>query len=197
MRTKAAVFLNPITLEGNGIPQLLYGEDLEEYFHPANLDFSGFSRAQYEKGASLPEGVYRFTIEVLDLIENRMRRIAQATCEAFEATCEFDFIRRYPPTVNHERETQFTRAVLSSLVGDRQVLDFEGTMGAEDFSFLLEKVPGCYILIGNGDGAHRIAGHGDGPCMLHNPSYDFNDALIPLGGSMWVRLVERWFSTAF
>ena len=67
-------------------------------------------------------------------------------------------------------------------------------MGAEDFSFYLLEKPGCYFLIGNGDGAHRLGGHGAGPCMLHNPSYDFNDELIPLGASMWVRLAESWLS---
>ena len=70
----------------------------------------------------------------------------------------------------------------------------EPTMGAEDFSFMLEKVPGAYFFIGNGDGVHREMGHGGGPCMLHNPSYDFNDQLLPLGGSLWVNLVERWFA---
>jgi hippurate hydrolase len=69
-------------------------------------------------------------------------------------------------------------------------------MGAEDFSYFLQEKPGCYFVIGNGDGTHRSAGHGGGPCMLHNPSYDFNDELIPLGGSMWVRLAERWLSSA-
>lgn len=65
-------------------------------------------------------------------------------------------------------------------------------MGAEDFSYYLLEKPGCYFLIGNGDGAHRISGHGTGPCLLHNPSYDFNDELIPIGGTMWVRLVAAW-----
>ena len=64
-------------------------------------------------------------------------------------------------------------------------------MGAEDFSYFLQEKPGCYFVIGNGEGSHRSEGHGGGPCMLHNPSYDFNDALIPLGGSMWVRLARR------
>jgi hippurate hydrolase len=68
------------------------------------------------------------------------------------------------------------------------------TMGAEDFSFMLEKVPGCYVWIGNGMGEHRDQGHGMGPCMLHNGSYDFNDELLPLGATYWVKLVERWFS---
>jgi amidohydrolase len=136
--------------------------------------------------------VRTFTVEVLDMIERRMQQIAEATCQAFEATCEFTFKRNYPPTINHARETQFARNLLSGLVGAHNIKEFEPTMGAEDFSFFLLEKPGCYFLIGNGEGEHRIGGHGMGPCMLHNPSYDFNDALIPLGGSMWVRLAENW-----
>jgi hippurate hydrolase len=97
--------------------------------------------------------------------------------------------------VNHARETAFTRAVLGELVGVENVGEFEPTMGAEDFSYFLQAKPGCYFVIGNGDGTHRSAGHGGGPCMLHNPSYDFNDELIPLSGSMWVRLAERWLGS--
>jgi len=138
--------------------------------------------------------VRTFTVEVLDLIERRMRRIAEATCDAFDATCEFTFKRNYPPTINHVKETEFVRNVLNSVVGTRNVQEFEPTMGAEDFSFYLLEKPGCYFLIGNGDGDHRMGGHGAGPCMLHNPSYDFNDELIPLGGSIWVQLAEAWLS---
>jgi hippurate hydrolase len=67
-------------------------------------------------------------------------------------------------------------------------------MGAEDFSFFLQALPGCYFTLGNGDGAHRAGGHGIGPCMLHNPSYDFNDELIPLGATAWVRIAEEWLA---
>jgi hippurate hydrolase len=67
-------------------------------------------------------------------------------------------------------------------------------MSAEDFSFMLEAKAGCYFMIGNGDGDHRHSGHGLGPCMLHNPSFDFNDALIPIGASAWVRLAQAWLS---
>jgi hippurate hydrolase len=140
--------------------------------------------------------VRTFTLEVLDMIERRMRQIAEATCQAFEATCEFKFRRNYPPTINHPQETECARTLLKSLVGAHNVQEFEPTMGAEDFSFFLLEKPGCYFLIGNGDGGHRIGGHGAGPCMLHNPSYDFNDDLIPLGGSMWVRLAETWLNAA-
>ena len=94
------------------------------------------------------------------------------------------------------KETEFARNLLSTLVGAHNVQEFEPTMGAEDFSFYLLEKPGCYFLIGNGDGMHRIGGHDAGPCMLHSSSYDFNDELIPLGGSMWVRLAETWLNSS-
>ncbi|MBB4845836.1 hippurate hydrolase [Paucibacter oligotrophus] len=141
------------------------------------------------------EGTVRtFTLETLDLIERRMQTVAQSIAEAFELECEFRFKRNYPPTINHAAETEFVRQQLSAMAGPDKVQEFEPTMGAEDFSFFLQQTPGCYFLIGNGDGSHRVGGHGLGPCMLHNPSYDFNDALIPLGGSMWVRLAEAWLN---
>ncbi len=142
------------------------------------------------------EGTVRtFTTEVLDLIERRMKVVAESTAEAFECTADFEFKRNYPPTINHEAETAFARRVLGEVVGDENVLDFEPTMGAEDFSYFLQEKPGCYFMIGNGDGAHRQGGHGLGPCMLHNPSYDFNDDLIPLGATAWVKLAEAWLNT--
>ena len=138
--------------------------------------------------------VRTFTLDVLDLIEKRMQAIAAHTCEAFEATCEFEFKRNYPPTINHPAETEFARSVMTDMVGAANVQEFEPTMGAEDFSFFLQKTPGCYFLIGTGDGSHREGGHGMGPCMLHNPSYDFNDELIPLGATLWVRMAEAWLA---
>jgi hippurate hydrolase len=145
--------------------------------------------------ACVLEGTVRtFTLEVLDLIERRMQEIAAHTCAAFGAACEFAFHRNYPPTINHEAETAFFRRVAAEVAGKDNVLDFEPTMGAEDFSYFLLEKPGCYFLVGNGDGAHRALGHGEGPCMLHNPSYDFNDDLIPLGATMWVRLAQAWLS---
>jgi len=138
--------------------------------------------------------VRTFTVELLDLIERRMRDVASHTCAAFEATCEFEFRRNYPPTINHDAETAFARQVMADVVGADNVQEFEPTMGAEDFSFFLQAKPGCYFVIGNGEGEHRIGGHGLGPCMLHNPSYDFNDDLIPLGATLWVRMAEAWLS---
>jgi amidohydrolase len=138
--------------------------------------------------------VRTFTLEVLDLIEQRMKEVAENLCAAFDAGCEFEFTRNYPPTINHPAETEFVRGVMADVVGAENVQEFEPTMGAEDFSYFLLEKPGCYFLIGNGDGSHRIGGHGMGPCMLHNPSYDFNDDLIPLGATLWVRLAEQWLA---
>ncbi|WP_374639584.1 M20 aminoacylase family protein [Hydrogenophaga sp.] len=144
--------------------------------------------------------VRTFTYEVLDLIERRMQEIAQHTAAAFGATVDFKFKRNYPPTVNHPAETAFARRVLQDIVGPEGVLNQEPTMGAEDFAYMLQEKPGCYLFIGNGDGAHRGSyeggGHDAGPCTLHNPHYDFNDDLIPLGATFWVRLVEDWFAQA-
>ena len=138
--------------------------------------------------------VRTFTLEVLDLIEQRMRKIAQHACAAHDAQCEFEFVRNYPPTVNAPAEAAFARKVMASIVGEANVLAQEPTMGAEDFSYMLQALPGAYCFIANGDGDHRAMGHGGGPCTLHNPSYDFNDALIPLGATYWVRLAHEWLN---
>ena len=141
------------------------------------------------------EGTVRaFRTEVLDLIEQRMRTIAEHTCAAHEARCEFEFNRRAPPVVNHPREALFAAQVMRGLVGEANVWAQEPSMPSEDFAYMLQVKAGCYCFIGNGDGDHRALGHGAGPCMLHNPSYDFNDALIPLGAAYWVRLAESWLT---
>ncbi|WP_026075575.1 M20 aminoacylase family protein [Noviherbaspirillum massiliense] len=137
--------------------------------------------------------VRTFSTEVLDLIEQRMRDIASHTAAAFDAQVEFQFHRNYPPLINHPEQTAFAVEVMASVVGAENVdAHVEPTMGAEDFAFMLQEKPGCYVFIGNGDGAHRDGGHGAGPCNLHNPSYDFNDALLPIGATYWVRLAEAW-----
>jgi hippurate hydrolase len=138
--------------------------------------------------------VRAFRDEVQDLIEQRMRKIAEHTCAAHDATCEFEFHRNYPATVNSAAEAEFARKVMASIVGEDNVLVQEPTMGAEDFAFMLQARPGAYAFIANGDGSHRAMGHGMGPCTLHNPSYDFNDDLIPLGATYWVRLAEEWLA---
>ncbi|MDE1953863.1 MAG: amidohydrolase [Betaproteobacteria bacterium] len=135
-----------------------------------------------------------FTTELLDLIESRMREMAQHTAQAFGMQCDFTFHRNYPPTINHAAEAEFARHVMRELVGEEAVHDFEPSMGAEDFAYMLQARPGAYVIIGNGGGDHRSPGHGAGPCTLHNASYDFNDDIIPLGASFWVQLSRNWLA---
>jgi len=143
--------------------------------------------------ATLIGTVRTFSVAVLDVIEARMREIAQHTAAAFGAEVEFKFHRNYPPLVNHAKETAFAVEVLQAMVGSGNVNpQVEPTMGAEDFAFMLQNKPGCYVFIGNGEGAHRDGGHGLGPCNLHNASYDFNDDLLPIGASYWVNLAETY-----
>ena len=124
-----------------------------------------------------------FTREVLELIENNMRRVARGTAEAFGATAEIDFRVIFAPTVNDVREAEFAAGVCSELVGAENVNRNPNLIVAsEDFSFMLEKVPGCYFNIGNGAG--------EGACEVHNPSYDFNDGALGLGASVFARIVE-------
>jgi hippurate hydrolase len=138
--------------------------------------------------------VRTYTTEVLDLMENTIRRIATTLPQVYGGTGELDFVRAYPPLVNWEKESEFAAQVAEETFGkenvDRGIPPF---MGAEDFSFFLEKVPGCYIFLGNGEGDHRLETyHGMGPCTLHNPNYDFNDALLPVGATYWAKLVQAF-----
>ena len=143
--------------------------------------------------------VRTFTLPVLDLIEQRLRDISAGVAQTFGMAVDVRFKRNYPPLINSAAEAQFCREVATRVVGEDQVLwNQEPTMGAEDFAFMLLEKPGCYVFAGNGTGAgehnHRMLGHGPGPCMLHNPSYDFNDQLIPVGVSYWAALVQQWFA---
>ncbi|TAL56700.1 M20 aminoacylase family protein [Pandoraea sp.] len=139
--------------------------------------------------------VRTFSLEVLDLIEQRLRDIATHVARGLGCEAEVLFNRNYPPTINDDKQAAFCAEVMREIVGAENVdAKVEPTMGAEDFSFMLLEKPGCYVFIGNGDGAHRDSGHGLGPCNLHNASYDFNDDLLPLGGTYWVRLVEKYLS---
>jgi hippurate hydrolase len=135
--------------------------------------------------------VRTFSMAVLDLIERRMGEMAQGVAAAYGASVDFHFKRNYPPLINHPEQTTLAVAAMRAVVGAERVdIDVEPTMGAEDFAFMLQERPGCYVFIGNGDGEHRAGGHGLGPCQLHNGSYDFNDRLLPIGASYWVTLAE-------
>jgi hippurate hydrolase len=138
-----------------------------------------------------------FSDDVIDVMEKRMRELATQIASSFGCTCEVEFDRRYPPLVNTPDETEFCRQVMESLYGERSadmVRENVQVMPSEDFSFFLRERPGSYVFLGNGEGSHREPDHGLGPCMLHNPSYDFNDNLIPIGASYWIRLTEMYLA---
>jgi len=127
--------------------------------------------------------VRAFRAETQDHAEASIRRIVDGICRATGATAEIDYQRRYPPTINTPEEADFTAAVMADVVGAENVYrDKPPKMASEDFAFMLNEKPGAYVWLGNGPG--------EGGCMLHNPSYDFNDDALPLGASYWARLVE-------
>ena len=128
--------------------------------------------------------VRAFQPEVRDLLERRIREVAQAQAAVFGATAEVHYNRRYPMLHNHAAETAFCRSVITDWLGPPGLAaKQEPLCGAEDFAFFLEKVPGCYVFIGNGEGQA-------GGCMTHNAAYDFNDRVLSTGASYWVRLAE-------
>ena len=125
-----------------------------------------------------------FGRETLSMIEQNIGRIAAGVAAGFGATAALDFRVLFAPLVNDATEAEFIADTAAELVGDANVNRNGGVvMASEDFSFMLEKKPGAYIQIGNGDG--------EGACEVHNPSYDFNDAVLPLGASLFARLAEK------
>jgi hippurate hydrolase len=120
------------------------------------------------------------TPEVRDLLEQRLHEVVTGTAQLYGATAKLTYRRDYPVTRNHERQAAFAASVAAQVVGETRVDDHVApVMGAEDFSFMLEARPGAFIFVGNGDTAG-----------LHHPAYDFNDEVIPIGSSYWVKLVE-------
>ncbi len=134
--------------------------------------------------ATLRGTVRTFEASVQDYIERQIERIARNVSAGFGATIKYRYERRYPATVNTEAETANAARAAAALVGEGSVnLNPTPAMGSEDFAWMLKARPGAYIWIGNGDG--------EGSCMVHNPGYDFNDQILPLGASYWVTLAEQ------
>jgi amidohydrolase len=132
--------------------------------------------------AKLRGSVRTFRPEVQDRVIAGIGRIARHTAEAFDAVAEVDYRRGYPPTINAKGETEFACSVAAKVAAP-VIADMTPIMGSEDFSFMLQARPGCFMFIGNGDGPV-------GGCMVHNPNYDFNDAILPAGVRYWVELVR-------
>ncbi len=125
-----------------------------------------------------------FQPAVQDLIEKRMREIVAGLAATFDMSATIRYERRYPATINTPAETQHALAAATALVGAANV-DTNPTpsMGSEDFAFMLQHKPGCYIWLGGG--------HGPGTHNLHHPQYDFNDDALAIGASYWVTLAEQ------
>ena len=124
-----------------------------------------------------------FKPEIQDLVEAAIERLCAGIASTFGATIRVSYDRRYPPTVNSPAETELCRQAAGAVFGDAQVRrDDIPSMAAEDFAYMLQVKPGCYVWLGNGPGT--------GGCSLHNPHYDFNDEILPLGISYWMKLVE-------
>jgi amidohydrolase len=119
------------------------------------------------------------TPEVGELLRKRINEIVEGTAKLYGAKAKLTYSNGYPVVVNHERETAFAASVAGEIAGKDKVNDCPPRMAAEDFSFMLNERPGAFIFVGNGDSAG-----------LHHPAYDFNDEVIPLGTSYWVRLAE-------
>ncbi len=142
---------------------------------PAEVSLRGTTRA--------------FRPEVQDAIEAGVARVLAGIDAAYGTTSTLRYERRYPPTINTPDEAGRAANAMRRLVGDANVhTALQPTMGAEDFAFMLQKKPGAYAWIGNGPG--------EGGCVLHNPRYDFNDDILPLGAAYWVTLVEQELAAA-
>jgi hippurate hydrolase len=132
---------------------------------------------------------------VRDTLERRITELADLQARSYGVRATVDYRRSYPVLVNTADETNFARRVATELVGADQVeLNARPLTGSEDFAFMLEKVPGSYLLIGNGDGSDDVANGGHGACMVHNPNYDFSDHNVPIGAAFWVLLTQRYLA---
>ena len=130
-----------------------------------------------------------FKPETRSFYEQRLGEISQgiANANGAEASIKFDLTNKYPPTINSKNETEFAANVAKKVFGNDNVhTDVEPSMGGEDFSYLLEKKPGSYLYIGQGDESHTA--------NLHTTKYDFNDNLLPIGVNYWVKLVSEFFA---
>jgi hippurate hydrolase len=134
--------------------------------------------------AMLGLSIRSFDPEVRDTLERRIRELVTAHASGYGGTVDIQYERGYPVVVNSAPETEFARQVAEELVGaERVIAPFPPVTGSEDFAYYLEKKPGCFLRLGNGDSA-----------MLHNPRYDFNDEVLTTGAEYWTRLVQRWLA---
>lgn len=118
-----------------------------------------------------------------DLLQRRITELCRIQAESFGAQARIDYRRGYPVLINDPQQTRFARQVAIEEFGERQIGEMAPIGAAEDFAYMLQRLPGCYLFLGNGDSA-----------PVHHPQYNFNDAILPIGAAYWVRLVERFLA---
>jgi hippurate hydrolase len=129
--------------------------------------------------------------EIRAMLRERITELVQAQAATLGVKAEVDYHWRYPALVNDVESTRFARQVAADWLGEDGLLPaLQPLTGSEDFSFMLEHCAGSYLIVGNGEGEH----HATGGCMVHNPGYDFNDAILPIAASYWVQLTRRFLA---
>jgi hippurate hydrolase len=149
--------------------------------------YSGQANNVIPASATMELSVRALNPDVRSLLEQRIKELVQLQAQSYRITADIEWRSGYAVLVNSKNETDFARHVASQLLGNSKVtLQGPALTASEDFAFMLEKVPGCYFYIGNGDGDSR------GACMVHNPEYDFDDSNIEVGARMWESLVKSY-----
>ncbi len=163
-------------------------DPLESAVVTVGVSQAGTANNVIPQSAYLELSVRALKQSVRDLLQKRITELAHAQAQSFGMTAEVDYQRGYAVLVNTQPETDFARRVGVELVGAENVtLQCPASMGSEDFAFMLEKRPGCYLLIGNGDS-------GPNGCSVHNPGFDFHDGNVAVGAAYWTLLAERYLT---
>ena len=136
--------------------------------------------------------VRTFDDKVTDMIEEKLAQVSANVAHAFGAEAKLTFTRQYSAVVNTPACVDQVKEAVRELFGEEALHEQEPVMPSEDFADYLRTTPGAFFFVGTGDGSHREAGHGDGPCLLHNSSYDFNDACLPMAASVFAKVTENY-----
>lgn len=157
----------------------------------------GVSSTVIPESVSMSGTLRTFSTVSAESVKRGLSSVVDGICAVFGARGEVRFEDGYPPSICSSAEAALAVDVGRALLGDEAAFDdIEPTMAGDDFSYMLQACPGAFVFIGNGDGHHRGSADGMGPCLVHNPWFDFNDALLPVGASYWVALVERFLESS-
>ncbi|MQQ99698.1 M20 aminoacylase family protein [Glaciimonas soli] len=159
------------------------------------IQASGGNTSTIPQDAIIEGTIRTYSNKALARIEECLKAMAQDIPSAFQARGILELRHGYPASICTETETRLALDVAKRLFGMNGVIEnIEPTMAGDDFSYMLQVCPGAMLFIGNGDGAHRGEQAGMGPCVVHNPWFDFNDAILPVGASYWAKLAETYLS---